>query len=76
MAERQPPWLAMDLEEARRLAAQPTPEPETGEWILVAPSGKVYTGETPLKCIKAESRTRIPAEVALARIRVGLEDDK
>lgn len=73
--KRHPHWLGMTLEEARRIAATPTPKPEAGEWMLVSPSGHVYVGENPIRCVSAESKQRIPAEVALARIRVGLEDE-
>lgn len=71
-----PNWLEMDIAEARRIAAQPTPKPEAGQWMLISPSGKVYEAESPIHCVRVESNTRIPAEIALARIRVGMDGDE
>lgn len=45
-----------------------TPKPMHGIWTLTAPDGRQWTALTPLACAAAESRERIPATVALARI--------
>lgn len=43
-------------------------KPETGQWRLISPSGAEHIGDSPLHAVQAESRTRIPADVALSRI--------
>jgi len=45
-----------------------TPKPMPGIWTLTAPDGRTWQAESPLRCCGAESRERIPAEVALGRI--------
>lgn len=40
----------------------------TGTWTLTSPDGKTWQADSPLKCVSAEQRARIPADVALARI--------
>jgi hypothetical protein len=40
-----------------------------GTWILVAPNGREYTGESPLRCVKSELDERVPKSVQLARLR-------
>lgn len=44
------------------------PKAETGIWVLMSPSGIIYTGENPLKCVQKEMQSRIPAEVMLKRL--------
>lgn len=41
---------------------------ELGMWTLVAPDGRTFKAETPLKCCALEMRERVPPELALARI--------
>lgn len=65
----------MDLETARRIAARRTPKPQAGTWTLTAPDGRTWTAEGPLQCVTAEVNDRIPPDVALARIRMSLEDE-
>lgn len=64
----------MNLTKYLPYADTPTPL-EIGTWVLVSPSGKEYTGFSPIECLKAESAERIPAEVALGRIARGLLED-
>lgn len=45
-----------------------TPKPQAGTWTLTAPDGRTWQAESPLHCCGAESRERVPADVALARI--------
>lgn len=61
--------------EVRTLANSNTPEPMPGVWVLTAPDGQTWTGESPIKCVQAEIHDRVPPQVALARIRRGLMDD-
>lgn len=43
-------------------------QPEPGTWRLISPSGVEHIGDSPLHAVQAESRSRIPADVALNRI--------
>ena len=61
-------------EQIRNIAETETPKPETGEWTLISPTGNVFYGTSPLRCVMAESNARIPALVAMARIEVSLWD--
>lgn len=48
-----------------------------GIWVLTAPDGQTWTGESPIQCMQAESNSRIPPQVALARIRRAfIEEDQ
>lgn len=59
-------------DEVIKLAAKPTPKPMAGEWTLTAPDGRTWTAESPIHCVQAESKDRIPPDIALARIRASL----
>lgn len=50
------------------LADTPTPKAQSGTWTLVAPDGRQWQGDSPIKVVRAEMRERVPAEVGLARI--------
>lgn len=39
-----------------------------GTWTLFAPDGRTWDGDSPLSCAGAEQRSRIPADIALARV--------
>lgn len=54
-------------------ADQTTPKPQEGIWSLIAPDGRMWTAESPLQVCAAESRERVPAHVALARIARGCD---
>lgn len=41
---------------------------EVGEWKLISPSGKVFSGKDPVSCVVSECNVRIPAEARLARM--------
>ena len=43
-------------------------KPMTGTWTLTAPDGRAWQAQSPLACCGMESRERVPAGVALARI--------
>jgi hypothetical protein len=45
-----------------------TPKPMQGIWTLIAPDGKAWQAESPLRVVAKESRERVPASVALERI--------
>ena len=53
---------------AQNTKAAHTPGPMAGMWTLTAPDGRVWQGDSPLRCVAAESRERVPAEVQLQRI--------
>ncbi len=46
-----------------------TPKPQQGTWTLTAPDGRTWQASSPLQCCGLESRERVPAEVALQRIK-------
>jgi len=66
-----------DLSDAEvvKLAAKPTPKPMAGEWTLTAPDGRTWKAQSPIHCVQAESNSRVPPDVALARIRASLLKD-
>lgn len=64
---RSPIW-DLSNEELRVIADCFTSKPEAGVWKLISPSGIEFTADSPLRCCQLESRQRIPAEVALARV--------
>lgn len=45
-----------------------TPKSRQGTWTLIGPDGRQWQAESPIHCIRAEQRERVPADVALARI--------
>jgi hypothetical protein len=45
-----------------------TPKPQEGTWILTAPNGREWAEHSPLACVAAEQRERVPATVRLQRI--------
>ena len=51
-------------------------KPQKGEWKLTAPDGTVFTGESPLRCVKAEINYRVPAHVQLQRLFDALDEDE
>lgn len=40
----------------------------SGKWMLIAPDGQRWSGETKLQCLSAETKERVPATVQLERI--------
>ena len=68
--------ILKDLTDAEVLALANTltPRPMKGTWVLTAPDGRTWTGESPIACTQAEVISRVPPEVALARIRRSLMD--
>lgn len=67
-----------DLSDAEvvKLAARPTPKPMVGEWTLTAPDGRTWKAQSPIHCVQAESNSRIPPDIALARIRASLIEQR
>lgn len=61
--------------EVRTLARSPTPKPMAGVWVLTAPDGQTWTGDSPIACVQAEVHARVPPQVALARIRQSMMDE-
>lgn len=51
-----------------------TPKPMPGTWTLTAPDGRTWQADSPLQCCGMESRERVPADVALARIMKAAND--
>lgn len=45
-----------------------TQKPMPGTWRLVAPDGREWQADSPMRCVSTEQRERVPADVALARI--------
>lgn len=52
-----------------------TPKPTKGTWTLVAPDGRTWQEESPIRVVAKESRERIPATVALERILAAASED-
>lgn len=52
-----------------------TPKPQTGTWTLIAPNGRRWTGDSPLRACAAEMNDRVPPEIALKRIFDALYDE-
>ena len=59
----------------RTRANSKTPAPMSGVWVLTAPDGRTWTDDSPMECVQAEMRSRVPPQVALARIRRSLQDE-
>jgi Lon protease-like protein len=51
-----------------------TPKPQEGTWTLTAPDGRVWQADSPMHCARLEQRERVPAEIAIARIRKEIEE--
>lgn len=62
--------------EVRTLAGSKTPKPMPGTWVLIAPDGQTWTGDSPIKCVHAEIHSRVPPQVALARIRCSVMQEE
>ena len=45
-----------------------TPKPMNGTWTLTAPDGRTWQADSPLRCVGAEQRERVPEDLALARV--------
>jgi hypothetical protein len=67
--------LRLGRAESRSLAAIDTPKAQEGTWMLIAPDGRHWEAESPLKCASAEQRERVPAHVAVARIMAEIDDE-
>ena len=50
-------------------------KPQAGEWTLIAPDGRSWNAESPLRVCGKEQRERIPAEVALKRIFAAIDEE-
>ena len=46
----------------------PTDKPQNGTWVLVAPDGRKYEAESPIRCCRAEQNERISERVRIARL--------
>lgn len=51
-------------------------KPQIGTWTLTAPDGRTWKADSPLQCCGAESRERIPADVALQRIYAACDESE
>lgn len=52
-----------------------TPKPQEGTWILTAPNGREWAERSPIACVAAEQRERVPATVRLQRILDAASED-
>jgi hypothetical protein len=66
--------MSSNLDKYLRFADMPTSKPQAGVWVLVAPDGRNFIGNTPIECLRAESSERIPPQVALGRIARSLNE--
>lgn len=62
--------------EVATLAGSKTPEPMAGVWVLTAPDGQTWTADSPMRVVTKEVNSRVPPQVALARIRRSLTDEE
>lgn len=70
-------WVEMfawDVWQAR--AALLEPVGEGAQWTLTAPDGRQWHGETKIKCMAAETSSRVPATVQLANILAAVEETR
>lgn len=58
------------------LAALLEPVGEGAQWTLTAPDGRQWHGETKIKCMAAETSSRVPASVQLERIFAAAEETR
>lgn len=68
-------FLNMPLEELRVKAKRGEFGAQEGQWTLIRPDGTQFVGKSPFAAIRAEADDRIPADVGLARIALGIRDD-
>lgn len=52
-----------------------TPKPQEGCWTLIAPDGRQWLSDSPLRCASLEQRERVPAAVAMDRILAAVQED-
>lgn len=45
-----------------------TPKPQKGIWKLTAPDGRNWQAESPIQCVLAEQKERVPAKIAMKRV--------
>ncbi len=53
-----------------------TQKPMQGVWSLIAPDGREWRENSPLRCVSLEQQERIPADVALEQILRSAQPDK
>ena len=53
-----------------------TPKAQKGTWTLIAPDGRQWQAENPIKVVAVEQRERIPAIVATKRIIRAIYEDE
>jgi hypothetical protein len=51
-----------------------TEKPQTGTWTLTSPDGRTWQADCPLRCVSMELRERVPATVALERLKKFIEE--
>lgn len=51
-----------------------TPKPQAGTWTLIAPDGRTWKADSPLRCVAIEQRERVPDHIAMARIIAAVAD--
>lgn len=52
----------------RAALSEPVATHEGNRWTLTSPDGRMFFGDSPLRCVKAEMDTRIPASEQLANV--------
>lgn len=65
------------IEAFKDACTAPTRYPaQKGTWILIAPDGRKWEGDTPLEVVGKEQRERIPPSLAMERILRALNDER
>ena len=62
--------VKVDTGRIDRRSKHETPKAQEGIWTLVAPDGRKWQAESPIKVVAAEQRERVPEHVAVERILV------
>lgn len=68
-------YLGSSILTAESHAKAVTSKPMQGIWTLIAPDGRTWQAESPIRVVAKESRERITAEVAMQRILDAASED-
>lgn len=51
-----------------------TKKPQKGTWTLIAPDGRKWQADSPIKVVVLEQRERIPAKIAIERVLTAINE--
>lgn len=61
-------WRIEEPNWPTQMPAVDTPKPQPGLWTLTAPDGRTWTAGSPIQCVRAEQRERVPDDIAFKRV--------